>query len=121
MSSTYQTFQSARGEHVSVKAGFCWPAFFVGPFWALYHRLWSVFARLIVVWVSLIVIDESVVQPSGSLPMLVAMLVAYVSFLFVCGKFGNSWRVNNLLNSGHMRLGSEQQEQAPNAPASAEG
>lgn len=23
-----------------VKEGFCWPAFFFGMFWALYHRMW---------------------------------------------------------------------------------
>jgi len=25
---------------VLVKEGFCWPALFLGPIWALYHRLW---------------------------------------------------------------------------------
>ncbi|MFD0985805.1 DUF2628 domain-containing protein [Methyloligella solikamskensis] len=25
---------------VFVKDGFCWPAFFVAPFWLLYHRVW---------------------------------------------------------------------------------
>ena len=27
-------------EAILVKEGFCWPAFFFGPFWALSHRMW---------------------------------------------------------------------------------
>jgi hypothetical protein len=118
MPSTYQKLQSPQGEHASVKVGFCWPAFFFGPLWALYHRLWSIFARLIIVWVSLVVIDEVVVQRSGSLPMLSAMVVAYFLFFGVCGKFGNGWRVNHLLGRGYTRLGSGQHLQSEEQNAS---
>ncbi len=30
------------GDIVLVKEGFCWPAFLVGPLWALWHGLWVV-------------------------------------------------------------------------------
>ena len=104
MSSKFQALQSPRGKRVTVKIGFCWPAFFFGALWAIYHRLWSISARLIVVWVSLIVIDESVVKPSQCLPLLIAMLVAYVIYVVVCGKFGNAWRANHLLSRGYIRV-----------------
>ena len=30
----------AGSDLVLIKEGFCWPAFFLGPLWALWHRLW---------------------------------------------------------------------------------
>ncbi len=30
----------ADSDLVLIKEGFCWPAFFLGPLWALWHRLW---------------------------------------------------------------------------------
>lgn len=30
----------ADSDFVLIKEGFCWPAFFLGPLWALWHRLW---------------------------------------------------------------------------------
>lgn len=32
---------------VLVKEGFCWPAFFLGPLWALWHRMWWTAAGLL--------------------------------------------------------------------------
>ena len=32
---------------VLVKEGFCWPAFFFAPLWALWHRLWLFFALVL--------------------------------------------------------------------------
>ncbi len=30
----------ADSDLVLIKEGFCWPAFFLGPLWVLWHRLW---------------------------------------------------------------------------------
>jgi len=35
------------GDIVLVKEGFCWPAFLVGPLWALWHGLWVVALGLV--------------------------------------------------------------------------
>jgi hypothetical protein len=115
--SAFQSLQSPHGKHVHVKVGFCWPAFCFGPFWALYHRLWSLFARLAIVWLSLVVVDEAVVQPSNSLPMLVVMLLAYVLFVVVCGKFGNAWRVSFLLGKGYVPTREQQPSGSALSPA----
>ncbi len=32
----------AESDLVLIKEGFCWPAFFLVPLWALWHRLWLV-------------------------------------------------------------------------------
>ncbi len=38
---------------VLIKEGFCWPAFFLGPLWALWHRLWLAALVLLVADVAL--------------------------------------------------------------------
>lgn len=40
-------------EFVLIKEGFCWPAFVLSVFWALWHRLWLVAALLVAVSVAL--------------------------------------------------------------------
>lgn len=34
--------EAGGGDIALVKEGFCWPAFLVGPLWALWHGLWVV-------------------------------------------------------------------------------
>ncbi|MCG8512273.1 MAG: DUF2628 domain-containing protein [Rhodospirillales bacterium] len=36
-------------EFVLIKEGFCWPAFVLSVFWALWHRLWLIALLLVVV------------------------------------------------------------------------
>jgi hypothetical protein len=35
----------------AIKEGFCWPAFFFGPLWALWHRMWFAALGLLAVLV----------------------------------------------------------------------
>ncbi|MBL6946868.1 MAG: DUF2628 domain-containing protein [Rhodospirillales bacterium] len=39
----------AGADFVLVKEGFCWPAFFVSVFWALWHRMWLVAGAIVAV------------------------------------------------------------------------
>ena len=43
----------AKSDLVLIKEGFCWPAFFLVPLWALWHRLWLVALVLLVADVAL--------------------------------------------------------------------
>lgn len=119
MASTYQVLRSPRGQYVSVKVGFCWPAFFFGPFWALYHRLWSIGARLLIIHVSLTVLDKLVVRTSDSPAVLLAMAVTCFVYIFVCGRFGNAWRTGNLLRRGFTPIASAQSTNSEGSRAAA--
>lgn len=44
----------ADSDLVLIKEGFCWPAFFLGPLWALWHRLWLAALVLLVANLALI-------------------------------------------------------------------
>ncbi len=46
-------YPDADSDLVLIKEGFCWPAFFLGPLWALWHRLWLVALVLLVADVAL--------------------------------------------------------------------
>lgn len=39
---------AADGDATFVKEGFCWPAFFFGPLWALWHGMWRTALVLLV-------------------------------------------------------------------------
>ncbi len=43
----------ADSDLVLIKEGFCWPAFFLGPLWVLWHRLWLAALVLLVAGVAL--------------------------------------------------------------------
>ncbi len=43
----------ADSDLILIKEGFCWPAFFLGPLWALWHRLWLAALVLLVAGLAL--------------------------------------------------------------------
>ena len=63
---------------VLVKEGFCWPAFFVGILWALWHRMWLTAILFVVVLIAidmatqLLRLDPST---SGALSLAAALLI----------------------------------------------
>ena len=59
------------GDIVLVKEGFCWPAFLVGPLWALWHGLWVVALGLVALVVG--------VGAAGAVPGLDAVTAAALS------------------------------------------
>lgn len=40
MDKVFEIYRNPRKGPRALKRGFCWPAFFFGPAWALHHRLW---------------------------------------------------------------------------------
>ena len=101
---TYTYFQAPTGTVYAVKDGFSWPAFLFGPLWALVKRAWREFTILSVAYVGLFFIDESFVQRSRSLPLLLLMLLAYIAFMTFCGKYGNAWLRTVYERKGYKRL-----------------
>lgn len=84
---------------VLVKEGFCWPAFFFGPFWALSHRMWFAFLGLLSVLIAL-GIAEAVLRLD---PMTYsAVMVGVAAIIGFCG---NDWRRNALTVRGWKMLG----------------
>ena len=39
----------SEGNLIVIKEGFSWPAFFLGPIWALWHKLWWVVGSLTII------------------------------------------------------------------------
>jgi hypothetical protein len=89
-----ETATSPDRDAVIIKEGFCWPAFFFGPFWALYHRMW--FACLGIMSAAvLIVIVQSILSVD---PLTLSALIAGAAALV--GFHGNDWRCSALLVRG---------------------
>lgn len=92
---------SKEGKVVHVKVGFCWPAALFGPFWAVVKRAWRLAFLLALTFGALVFVDEALVKNSRNLLLLTPMLLAYIAYMVVCGKYGNAWLVDELLRKGY--------------------
>ena len=84
-------------EAVLVKEGFCWPAFFFGPFWALFHRMWFTATSLLSVLIGLVVAEAALrIDPLTCS----AVMLGAASIIGFCA---NDWR-RNALDSGGWKI-----------------
>jgi hypothetical protein len=104
---TYTYYRTPKGKSLRVKHGFSWPAFFFGPIWALVKGAWRLFALLLMSFLLLVFIDERFAKTSGSIAVLLSMLVAYIAYMFVCGKNGNSWLRGLYEQRGYKRVSTD--------------
>jgi uncharacterized protein DUF2628 len=75
---------------VEVPPGFSWPAFLLGPIWAMAKRLWLVFGLLILAALPIALID-ALSEAQDSIALALLTLVLSIVYMFVCGKYGNIW------------------------------
>ena len=83
---------------VLIKEGFCWPAFFFGPFWALYHRMWFTCLGVLSLTILLAVVETVLhVDPVtyGAISIGIAALIGF---------HGNDWR-RTALDARGWRMG----------------
>ena len=85
---------------VAVKHGFSWPAFFLGPLWALVKRLWLHFGLLLAALLPIIVVDEYAEHLHSPMLGFVAMTL-YLAYMLICGYFGNRWLRATLRKRGY--------------------
>ena len=84
---------------VLVKEGFCWLAFFFGPFWALWHRMWLTSLGLF-----------SVIIASGAIEALLRLdpliySAVMVGIAAIIGFCANDWRRTTLTMRGWKMVG----------------
>ncbi|MSP20752.1 MAG: DUF2628 domain-containing protein [Alphaproteobacteria bacterium] len=78
-----------------VKEGFCWPALFFGPLWALASRMWVAFALLAAAVIGLALLPDFV-DGSEDLATTLSCLLA-----LVLGFLGNDLRQWSLARGGY--------------------
>lgn len=93
------------GRKADVRVGFSWPAFLLGPAWALAKRQWLLAVLMIVVLIAdnfvagLLQLSEAVwLQLAGGL-----LLVVY---MIACGVYANAWHRYFLQRQGFVVQGS---------------
>src|SRR5262245_44909001 len=65
---------------VLVKEGFCWPAFFIGIIWALWHRMWLTAILFVLVMLALEAVTQLLAlnpPTSGALSLATALLIGW--------------------------------------------
>jgi hypothetical protein len=74
----------------TIPLGFSWPAFLLGPLWALAKRLWLVFALLLLGLIAITVLDLYA-ETRLNIALILFVLVLSMAYMYVCGKYGNAW------------------------------
>ncbi len=97
---TYKIFKDPLGNVQAVKDGWCWPGFFFGAFWALFHRMWWVGLGLLGV-AMLIVAGEDTIGTSAA-EALLNVLSVIVSVGFGIG--GNALRAGQQIRRGYEEI-----------------
>ncbi len=66
----------------AIKEGFCWPAFFFGPLWALWHRMWfaalGLFALLVLVEIAGVLVGADPLS-AGAVTLGIMTVVGFVA------------------------------------------
>jgi hypothetical protein len=99
----YTYLHAPNAKVIKIKTGFSWTAFLFGPLWALVKSAWNLFMLLAVVFIFLIFIDETFVQKSKNIPLLLCMFAAYLAYMIVCGRKGNEWLLKEFESKGYKR------------------
>ncbi len=108
----FAIYRNASGAMVAVGAGWSWPAFFFGAFWALFNRMWLIGLGTIAVvtlgGVGLAALAGGVARPSSEPAVLALVVLAGVTPLvigLIYGAKGNSWRQQLLLSRTFNKVG----------------
>jgi Protein of unknown function (DUF2628) len=92
---------SPKGLKRTVRKGFSWTAFLLGPLWALIKRSWIVFFLITIPFVGIVFVDEMFVQNTKSFWPMISSLGVYLVHMFICGKYGNQLLVWELQKRGY--------------------
>ncbi|WP_034380749.1 DUF2628 domain-containing protein [Herbaspirillum sp. CF444] len=84
-----------------VKVGFSWPAFLLGPLWAFVKRLWWHFLALILV-LKMVNFATYYALSTESLFSLFLDIGISLTYMLVCGIYGNRWLMKALLKRGYV-------------------
>jgi hypothetical protein len=80
--------------------GFSWGAFLFGALWAIYRRLWLVFTVLVIITIPIWFLD-GVAEARRSRELSYLGLILSISYMVVCGAFGNRLRRWTLERHGY--------------------
>lgn len=94
-------YTDSSGNVVRVKRGFSWPAFFIGPLWALYRQLWVVFLLLTTGMFALRVLFVYASRTRNA-TLMIAVVLLEVAVMVICGVYGNRWVVSRLKRKGYV-------------------
>ena len=79
---------------------FSWGAFLFGAAWAIYRRLGLVFVVLFIITIPIWLLD-GVAQARRSRELSCLGLILSISYMVICGAFGNRWRRWTLERHGY--------------------
>ncbi|MGK5027501.1 DUF2628 domain-containing protein [Janthinobacterium sp. RB2R34] len=97
-------YADGNGRYAYVSAGFSWPAFFLGPLWAVAKRRWWWLLPMFCLDVVLSASAE-LADSQGREAALLLASCAQLSYLLMRGWYGNRWLAASLERQGYTRVG----------------
>ena len=96
-------YADGAGRYAYVNAGFSWPAFFLGPLWAIAKRRWWWLLPMLCLDVVLSACGE-LADIQGREAALLLASSAQLSYLLLRGWYGNRWLEASLMRQGYTRV-----------------
>ena len=93
-------YANAAGRYAYVSGGFSWPAFFLGPLWAVAKRRWWLLLPMLAVELCLWCGSQFATDLRTG-PLMLLMMCAELSYLLARGWYGNRWLEASLRNHGY--------------------
>jgi hypothetical protein len=93
----------AAGHYAYVHDGFSWPAFFLGPLWAVAKRRWWFLLPMLGVEACLWFGSQLAVN-LRIFPLMLLVLLAELAYFLLRGWYGNRWLAASLQRNGYARV-----------------
>jgi hypothetical protein len=114
---TFDIYRHPTLGYAAVKRGFSWPAFFVGPIWALSKRMWLGGGLLLVPTIFLLGARADAAAKGDSGAALILSLITF-AFALTIGVLANKRWARSLGRRGYEHLGTADAEESDGAIAS---
>ena len=96
-------YADGTGRYAYVNAGFSWPAFFLGPLWAVAKRRWWWLLPMLCLDLALSAGSELATGHEFDATLLL-VAGAQLAYLMARGWYGNRWLEASLLRQGYVRV-----------------
>lgn len=93
-------FADGAGRYAYVSAGFSWPAFFLGPLWAVAKRRWYLLVLMLAIELCLW-FGSQLAEGLQREPLILLMGCMELSYLLARGWYGNRWLEASLRQRGY--------------------
>ena len=96
-------YADGNGRYAYVRAGFSWPAFFLGPWWAIAKRRWGFLLPMSILEIGPSLGGELAIG-HGFHTLGSSLVLTQLAYMLARGLYGNDWLAASLRRKGYARV-----------------